>query len=151
MAFTREQLFAQVWGESFVGETRTVDMHIRTLRQKLGEYCRCIETLRGVVRLFHEIVCNLTENAIKYNVPGGSVSVTVTQSGVLTVADTGIGIPEEHQSRVFERFYRGDKSHSRAIGGTGLFHRRACRRLPQRGHRPEKKPRPGNHCHCDLP
>ncbi len=42
MAFTREQLFAQVWGESFVGETRTVDMHIRTLRQKLGEYCRCI-------------------------------------------------------------------------------------------------------------
>lgn len=48
MAFTREQLFAQVWGENFVGETRTVDMHIRTLRQKLGEYGRCIETVRGV-------------------------------------------------------------------------------------------------------
>ncbi len=47
-AFTREQLFAAVWGESFVGETRTLDMHIRTLRQKLGEYGKYIETVRGV-------------------------------------------------------------------------------------------------------
>lgn len=47
-AFTREQLFAEVWGESYVGETRTLDMHIRTLRQKLGEYGRYIETVRGV-------------------------------------------------------------------------------------------------------
>lgn len=76
--------------------------------------------LQGVPRLFHEIVYNLTENAIKYNVPSGTVTVTVTKDGTLTVADTGIGIPPEHQARVFERFYRVDKSHSKAIGGTGL-------------------------------
>lgn len=76
--------------------------------------------LQGVPRLFHEIVYNLTENAIKYNVPDGTVTVTVTKDGTLTVADTGIGIPPEHQARVFERFYRVDKSHSKAIGGTGL-------------------------------
>lgn len=76
--------------------------------------------LQGVPRLFHEIVYNLTENAIKYNVPNGTVTVTVTKDGTLTVADTGIGIPPEHQARVFERFYRVDKSHSKAIGGTGL-------------------------------
>ena len=76
--------------------------------------------LQGVPRLFHEIVYNLTENAIKYNVPDGTVTVTVTKDGTLTVADTGIGISPEHQARVFERFYRVDKSHSKAIGGTGL-------------------------------
>ena len=48
LAYTRDQLFAAVWGEDYVGETRTVDMHIRTLRQKLGEYGKCIETVRGV-------------------------------------------------------------------------------------------------------
>ena len=60
---------------------------------------------------------------MKYNVPGGSVTVTVGEtadSALLTVRDTGIGIPAAEQSRVFERFYRVDKSHSRAIGGTGL-------------------------------
>lgn len=76
--------------------------------------------LQGVPRLLHEIVYNLTENAIKYNVEGGSVTVSVEKNGVLTVADTGIGIPPEHQQRVFERFYRVDKSHSKQIGGTGL-------------------------------
>ena len=76
--------------------------------------------LQGVPRLFHEIVYNLMENAIKYNVEGGSVTVSVEKNGVLTVTDTGIGIPPEHQQRVFERFYRVDKSHSKQIGGTGL-------------------------------
>ena len=60
---------------------------------------------------------------MKYNVPGGSVTVETAetaQGAVLTVRDTGIGIPAAEQSRVFERFYRVDKSHSRAIGGTGL-------------------------------
>lgn len=75
--------------------------------------------ISGERRLVHEIVYNLTENAIKYNVPGGRVTVDV-KGGVLTVADTGIGIPKEDQARVFERFYRVDKSHSKAIGGTGL-------------------------------
>ena len=84
-----------------------------------GEHC----TFPGVRGLMFEIVQNLCSNAVKYNVPGGRVDVSVKkQNGhvVFSVADTGIGIPAEHQSRVFERFYRVDKSHSRASGGTGL-------------------------------
>ena len=80
-------------------------------------------TFPGVRGLVWEILQNLCSNAVKYNVPGGRVDVSVTrQDGhtVLRVADTGIGIPADQQSRVFERFYRVDKSHSRASGGTGL-------------------------------
>lgn len=79
--------------------------------------------VEGVRRLLYETVYNLCDNAIQYNVPGGSVRVTVTDRGdsaAISVADTGIGIAPEHQSRVFERFYRVDKSHSKASGGTGL-------------------------------
>ena len=75
--------------------------------------------LTGVRRLLHEILYNLCDNAIKYNSCGGSVTVHVENSR-LVVSDTGIGIPAEHQSRIFERFYRVDKSHSKASGGTGL-------------------------------
>ena len=75
-------------------------------------------------RLLYEIVYNLCDNAIQeYNADGGSVDVRVGAEGgsaCLTVRDTGIGIPPEHQSRIFERFYRVDKSHSKASGGTGL-------------------------------
>ena len=81
------------------------------------------QTVRGVRQVLHEMIYNLCDNAIKYNRHGGSVTVTVGESGqraLVTVKDTGIGIPYDHQSRVFERFYRVDKSHSRAIGGTGL-------------------------------
>ena len=80
-------------------------------------------TVPGVRRLLTETVFNLCDNAIKYNKDGGSVAVAVGRDGpnaVVTVADTGIGIPPEHQGRVFERFYRVDKSHSKASGGTGL-------------------------------
>ena len=80
-------------------------------------------TVSGVRRLLYEIVLNLCDNAIKYNTEGGCVEVEVAQDGgtaAVTVRDTGIGIPPEHQSRVFERFYRVDKSHSKASGGTGL-------------------------------
>lgn len=80
-------------------------------------------TVFGVRRLLYEIARNLCENAVKYNVPGGSVTMEVSETErdvTLLVRDTGIGIPEGDQSRVFERFYRVDKSHSRAIGGTGL-------------------------------
>ena len=76
-------------------------------------------TIQGVRRLLYEIIYDLCDNAIKYNVPGGSVHVRIGQNE-LTVSDTGIGIPAEHQDRVFERFYRVDKSHSKASGGTGL-------------------------------
>ena len=79
--------------------------------------------LPGVRRLIYEIVYNLCDNAIKYNRDGGRVDVTVAadaDGSSITVADTGIGIAPEHQARVFERFYRVDKSHSKASGGTGL-------------------------------
>ena len=79
--------------------------------------------LPGVRRLIYEIVYNLCDNAIKYNRDGGRVDVTVAADAggsSITVADTGIGIAPEHQGRVFERFYRVDKSHSKASGGTGL-------------------------------
>ena len=80
-------------------------------------------TVPGVYQLINEMVYNLCDNAVKYNTPGGKVTVDVSSKGdevFLSVADTGIGIPPEHQKRVFERFYRVDKSHSKEIGGTGL-------------------------------
>ena len=79
--------------------------------------------LTGVRRLLYEIVFNLCDNAIKYNTDGGRVQVTVTkenETAAVAVRDTGIGIPPDQQDRVFERFYRVDKSHSKASGGTGL-------------------------------
>ena len=75
--------------------------------------------IKGVRRMLQEILYNLCDNAIKYNIPGGSVTVRV-ENNRLVVRDTGIGIPAEHQERIFERFYRVDKSHSKASGGTGL-------------------------------
>ena len=76
-------------------------------------------TVMGVRRMLHEVVYNLCDNAIKYNVPGGSVTIHA-ENNRLVVSDTGIGIPAEHKDRIFERFYRVDKSHSKASGGTGL-------------------------------
>lgn len=79
--------------------------------------------LLGSFDVLEQMVYNLTDNAIKYNIRGGSVTVTVSAddtSATLTVSDTGIGIPKDKQSRVFERFYRVDKSRSKQIGGTGL-------------------------------
>ena len=77
----------------------------------------------GVRRLMYEIVYNLCDNAIKYNLSGGKVGIMVDrkdEEAVLCVKDNGIGIAPEHQDRVFERFYRVDKSHSKSSGGTGL-------------------------------
>ncbi|MCQ2401331.1 MAG: ATP-binding protein [Lachnospiraceae bacterium] len=77
----------------------------------------------GIPQVLYSIVYNLCDNAIKYNRENGTVDVAVmntTESVVVTVSDTGIGIPKEYQDRIFERFYRVDKSHSREIGGTGL-------------------------------
>lgn len=79
--------------------------------------------IQAVPAILDEMVYNLCENAVKYNKPGGSVTVSVRSDAAhvtLEVADTGIGIAPEHHSRVFERFYRVDKSHSKEIGGTGL-------------------------------
>lgn len=79
--------------------------------------------LEGIPRLLYSIVYNLCDNAVKYNRRNGSVDVTVRRGkeGIaLTVEDTGIGIAPEHQGRIFERFYRVDKSRSKEVGGTGL-------------------------------
>jgi len=79
--------------------------------------------IQGIRRLLHEILFNLCDNAIKYNRNGGTVEISVNRQendAVISVKDSGIGIPPEHQTRVFERFYRVDKSRSRESGGTGL-------------------------------
>ncbi len=80
-------------------------------------------SINGVRNILEEMIYNLCDNAIKYNVDGGSVRVEISggkSSRKILVADTGIGIPKDDQDRVFERFYRVDKSHSRKSGGTGL-------------------------------
>ena len=74
-------------------------------------------------KIVAEILHNLVDNAVKYNRPGGTVTVSVSEGegeAALSVEDTGIGIPQEELPRIFERFYRVDKSHSRELGGTGL-------------------------------
>lgn len=79
--------------------------------------------INGIPQLLQTMIFNLCDNSVKYNHKGGSVEITVKSednSTVLTVSDTGIGIPPEHTERIFERFYRVDKSRSREVGGTGL-------------------------------
>lgn len=93
-------------------DKRGIDIRLK------GESC----VVKNAGRLVQEIVFNLCENAVKYNKDGGSVTVEVCDAGNPTfiVSDTGIGIPKEDIGRIFERFYRVDKSHSRQTGGTGL-------------------------------
>lgn len=82
----------------------------------------CTE-IHGVRKLLYEILYNLFDNAVKYNICGGKVEVNIVDhenTAAMIVSDTGIGIPEEHIDRIFERFYRVDKSHSKETGGTGL-------------------------------
>lgn len=77
----------------------------------------------GIATVLEEMIYNLLDNAVKYNKQGGRADVDVRSSGddiVVTVSDTGIGVPADSIDRIFERFYRADKSHSRKIGGTGL-------------------------------
>lgn len=84
-----------------------------------GESC----SILGVRRYIYEIIYNLCDNAIRYNVENGKITISIGRDGeraYVSVSDTGIGIAQEHQSRIFERFYRVDKSHSRETGGTGL-------------------------------
>lgn len=85
----------------------------------IGERCE----FTGIAAVLGEIIYNLIDNAVKYNKQGGRADVDVRSSGdniVMTVSDTGIGVPADSIDRIFERFYRADKSHSRKIGGTGL-------------------------------
>ena len=117
MVFERVPLY--VLAESCVDMLQLkAEKHNVTLELK-GTPCH----MAGNREMVEEILYNLCDNAIRYNNPGGSVTVTVVPKGekvMLQVADTGIGISKEHQQRVFERFYRVDKSRSKATGGTGL-------------------------------
>ncbi len=79
--------------------------------------------VRGSRSLLEELIYNLVDNAVRYNRDNGSISVNIEngeKNAVITVKDTGIGIPEKYQSRIFERFFRVDKSRSKETGGTGL-------------------------------
>lgn len=106
--------------------SQTVLELLRPLAEKDGIQLHlngCSATVYGVERILEEMIINLCDNAIKYNRRGGKVFVLVKQLGeeiMLCVKDTGIGISEHDIERIFERFYRVDKSHSREIGGTGL-------------------------------
>ena len=102
---------------------------INDLKQKASGYkVKCSfegqkTIIKGYFPILYEMIYNLCDNAIVYNKAEGSVILTLEKNdnkAVLTVADTGIGIPQEHLPRVFERFYRVDKSHSKDTGGTGL-------------------------------
>lgn len=119
----------------------TEEIHLRELAKQVKERlkipCKSKEVsihivgedivMEGISSMIEEVLYNLCDNGIKYNRQGGKVAVTlhsVMEDGiikaVITVEDTGIGIPPEEQERIFERFYRVDKSHSKAVGGTGL-------------------------------
>ncbi len=120
-------------GEEFVEER--VNLHelaavcvemldVNAAKHGVGlQYMGSDSYVRGNRNMLEELLYNLCDNAIRYNVEGGSVQVEVVREGdrvILTVKDTGIGIPKEHQDRIFERFYRVDKSRSKSTGGTGL-------------------------------
>ena len=94
-------------------EAKTINMKL------MGEHV-CVD---GVKRLLYEIIYNLCDNAVKYNNEGGIADIDISsdeKNAYITVRDSGIGIPQDQQERVFERFYRVDKSHSKESGGTGL-------------------------------
>ncbi len=126
---------SQLDGEHAEILCETVDLYgiadscVEMLRFQAQKQNVCIECgggaglVRGNREMLEELVFNLCDNAIRYNRPGGRVEVTVEvveKHTVLTVRDNGIGIPRESQERVFERFYRVDKSRSKSTGGTGL-------------------------------
>lgn len=98
-------------------ETVATKSHVSM--ELMGEHVKIV----GYFGILTEVVYNICDNAIKYNNEGGSVSIAVKDAGkkyTLSVKDTGMGIPEADKERIFERFYRVDKSHSKQIGGTGL-------------------------------
>lgn len=117
MAWEQVDLFAicQKTAESLASEAQKAGIQIKLMGEPV--------VLWGIPQLLGSIVYNLCDNAIKYNRKNGTVCISVKAEGstvLLSVADTGIGIPPEDRERIFERFYRVDKSRSKEIGGTGL-------------------------------
>ena len=107
-------------------ETREIFKHLEPKAEEAGVHLYLYGPhikVNTVKTILEEILTNLCDNGVKYNKPGGSLTVTLSQDGEATqvvVEDTGIGIAQEDKNRIFERFYRVDNSHSKAIGGTGL-------------------------------
>nr|WP_297873066.1 ATP-binding protein [uncultured Blautia sp.] len=107
-------------------ETREIFKHLEPKAEEAGVHLYLYGPhikVNTVKTILEEILTNLCDNGVKYNKPGGSLTVTLSQDGEaiqVAVEDTGIGIAQEDKNRIFERFYRVDKSHSKAIGGTGL-------------------------------
>ena len=119
-----------------VAARQSISLHLT------GEHAEIL----GVEQLLKEMIYNLLDNAIKYNVQNGSATLSIHESGehvILIVSDTGIGIPYAHQPRVFERFYRVDKSHSKEVGGTGLGLSIVRHAAQYHGARLELKSQPG--------
>jgi two-component system phosphate regulon sensor histidine kinase PhoR len=114
---------AHEWLAKQVAEIQTTaNEHNVKLVLRSQKFRRGVSVLGDRERLM-QVITNLVTNAIKYNVPGGKVEVGYherPETVEIFVADTGRGIPAEHLSRIFERFYRVDKERSRAVGGTGL-------------------------------
>lgn len=113
LAFTEVDLHQSV--ETVVESLRDLAVGSQISMNVYGESA----VIKGVPELIRGIIYNLCDNAIKYNRLGGTVDVVIRDTSLI-VKDTGIGIPEEHLDRIFERFYRVDKSHSKEVGGTGL-------------------------------
>ena len=116
-------------GREQVNLAQLVRETVRSLDSMASEAQVTVETelenvsVNGIEQLLSGVVYNLADNAIKYNHPGGTVTIRLRERGeqaILQVADTGVGIPEESRERIFERFYRVDKSRSKEVGGTGL-------------------------------
>ena len=100
---------------ALAAKKRNVTLHLETVPE--------VVMIHGVTKMLEELVYNLIDNGIRYNKEGGQVVVCLVETEntiIFCVKDTGIGISKENQERIFERFYRVDKSHSREIGGTGL-------------------------------
>ncbi|MEG0570555.1 MAG: ATP-binding protein [Oscillospiraceae bacterium] len=111
---------------NLIDEVKIVWAQLSSIAQKRSISCAIKGSninINANKQMLGEIIYNLLDNAIKYNVDGGKITVTISsdeQGAFLSVSDTGIGIASDEQQRVFERFYRVDKSHSKKIGGTGL-------------------------------
>ena len=125
--FATEKEFEPVFEEIDLCDVIKDCMEELTINAKKREVAIMFEGEEGIIRgdkdMLKELVENLGENAIRYNNPGGKVRIQVKNRDgnvILQVKDNGIGIPVSEQSRVFERFYRVDKSRSKATGGTGL-------------------------------
>ncbi|MGM9556934.1 MAG: ATP-binding protein [Oscillospiraceae bacterium] len=140
--FTREMVDLYPLAEQVLEQLRAAASRQTVTLSLTGRHAE----IEGVPHLLSEMIYNLCDNAIKYNVPGGKVTVSIEKSGtqtVLRVSDTGIGIPYAHQNRVFERFYRVDKSHSKDVGGTGLGLSIVKHAAQYHGARVELKSEPG--------